>query len=132
MKMEAGLCSIIVMIQSYSDLEVYQESYQLVLNVEKAIKMLPKSEKYDLASQLRRASRSIPPNIAEGWAKRHYVAEFKKKLITCIGEANEMEVHLKTAKDLKLLPKDVCDDLIKKYQILGRKLNRLIKNWKNF
>ena len=120
------------MIQSYRDLEVYQESYQLMLDIGRAIKMLPKAERFDLASQMRRASRGIPPKIAEGYAKRQYVAEFRRQLISAIGESNEMEVHLETARDLGLLPKDLCNDLLKKYQVLGRKLNRLIKNWKKF
>ena len=132
MKLGAGLGSIELMIQSYRDLEVYQESYQLMLDVGKVIKMLPKAERFDLASQMRRASRGIPPKIAEGYAKRHYVAEFRRQLISAIGESNETEVHLETARDLGLLPKDLCNDLLKKYQVLGRKLNKLIKNWKKF
>lgn len=118
------------MIQSYRDLEVYQESYQLMLDVGKAIKMLPKTERFDLASQMRRASRGIPPKIAEGYAKRHYIAEFRKQLISAIGESNEMEVHLETARDFRLLPRGLCDDLLKRYQVLGMKLNKLVKNWK--
>lgn len=126
------MCSIILMIKSYRDLEVYQESYQLMLDTGKAIKMLPKTERFDLASQMRRASRGVPPKIAEGYAKRHYIAEFRKQLISAIGESNEMEVHLETARDLRLLPKDLCNDLLEKYQVLGRKLSRLIKSWKKF
>lgn len=126
------MCSIILMIKSYRDLEVYQESYQLMLDTGEAIKMLPKTERFDLASQMRRASRGIPPKIAEGYAKRYYIAEFRKQLISAIGESNEMEVHLETARDLRLLPKDLCNDLLEKYQVLGRKLSRLIKSWKKF
>jgi len=132
LKLGAGLCSITLMIKSYRDLEVYQESYQLMLGVDKTIKKLPKTERFDLASQMRRASRGIPPKIAEGYAKRHYVAEFKKQLISSLGEANEMEVHLETAKDLDLLPKDLCNDLIRRYQIVGKKLSNLIRSWKKF
>ena len=132
MKLGARLGSIELMIQSYRDLEVYQESYQLMLDIGKAIKILPKTERFDLVSQMRRASRGIPPKIAEGYAKRHYVAEFRRQLISAIGESNEMEVHLETARDLGLLPKDLCNNILKKYQVLGRKLNRLIKNWKKF
>lgn len=132
MKLEARLCSMGKMIKSYRDLEVYQESYQLMIDISKAIKMLPKTERFNLTDQMRRASRSIPPNIAEGYAKRHYVSEFRKHLITAIGESNELEVHLETAKDLGLLPGDLCGALLKRYQILGMKLNKLIKNWKKF
>jgi len=120
------------MIQSFRDLEVYKESYQLMLDINQMVIKLPKSEKFTLADQMIRASRGIPPKIAEGYAKRHYLAEFKKQLISALGESNELEVHLQTAEDLSLLPKDKCDNLLNRYQILGRKLNKLIQNWKKY
>ena len=120
------------MIQSFRDLEVYKESYQLMLDISKAIELLPKTEKFNTADQMKRASRSIPTQIAEGYAKRYYISEFKKSLITAIGEANEMEVHMETCRDLKLLPFDLSNNLIKRYQVLGMKLNKLIQNWKKF
>jgi len=120
------------MIKSFRDLDVYRISYGLMIVVSEAIKKLPKEEKYTLVDQMRRASRSIPSNIAEGYAKRQYIAEFKRHLVSAIGESNEMEVHLDTAKDLKLLPSDLCSKILKDYQDLGGKLNRLIKNWKKY
>lgn len=120
------------MIKSFRDLEVYQESYNLSIEVGKLIKKLPRSEKFDLVDQMRRASRSIPSNIAEGFAKRYYPREFKKHLTVAIGSSNEMEVHLDTARDLELLDKEVCNKFLKRYQILGMKLNKLIQNWKKF
>ena len=57
-------------IQSFKDLKVYQESYLLGVIINKAILRLPNSEKYDLVDQMRRASKSIPTNIAEGYAKK--------------------------------------------------------------
>ncbi|MEK7634256.1 MAG: four helix bundle protein [Patescibacteria group bacterium] len=81
------------MIQSFRDLEVYQESYQLMIEIHTALKMLPVFERNDLASQMRRASKSGPANIAEGWAKRRHEKEFKRHLDAAIGSANEMEVH---------------------------------------
>ena len=120
------------MIKSFRDLAVYQNSYQLMLDVAKVIKKLPKEEKFTLVDQMRRASRSIPSNIAEGYAKRHYIAEFKKHLITAVGESNEMEVHLDTAKDLKLLPEEECKNLLDRYHNVGGKLSNLIKNWKRY
>ena len=120
------------MIQSFRDLQVYQESYELAVNVNKAILKLPEFEKFDLVSQLRRASKSIPANIAEGYAKRVSSKEFMKHLTIAIGSANEMEVHISLARDLNFWPKEFADDLINKYQIVGKKLNKLIQNWKTF
>lgn len=60
------------MIRSFKDLEVYKEAYALAIIVNKASISLPLFERNDLASQLRRASKSCPSNIAEGWAKRRF------------------------------------------------------------
>lgn len=120
------------MIKTFRDLEVYQEAYQLMLLVHKVVKQFPVYERNDLASQMRRASKSCPSNIAEGWAKRRFEKEFKKQLESSIGSANEMEVHIETARDLGYLNKDFSDSLLKRYQQLGGKLTNLRKNWKTF
>ena len=119
-------------IKSFRDLEVYNESYELMLLVHKAVKNLPSYESRDLASQMRRASKSCPSNIAEGWAKRRFEKEFKKHLDSAIGSANEMEVHLEASRDLGYLSKDLCNILLKRYQNLGGKLTNLRNNWKTF
>jgi four helix bundle protein len=119
-------------IKSFRDLEVYKESYDLMLLVHKAVKNLPSFESRDLGSQMRRASKSCPSNIAEGWAKRRFEKEFKKHLDSSIGSANEMEVHLEASRDLGYLNKDLCNSLLKRYQHLGGKLTNLRNNWKTF
>ena len=86
--------------------------------------------KHDLIPQMRRASISIPANIAEGWAKRNHEKEFKRHLDSALGSANEMEVHIETAKDLKYWDKEFCEELVTRYQRLGEKLNNLRRNWK--
>lgn len=120
------------MIKTFRDLEVYQEAYQLMLTVHQAVKKLPVYERNDLASQMRRASKSCPANIAEGWAKRRFEKEFKRHLDSAIGSANEMEVHIETARDLGYWGKDFCETLLTKYKHLGGKLTNLQKNWKTF
>ncbi|MBI2327462.1 four helix bundle protein [Candidatus Curtissbacteria bacterium] len=120
------------MIKSFRDLEVYQEAYQLMLIVHKAVEKFPVYERNDLASQMRRASKSCPSNIAEGWAKRRFEKEFKKHLDSLLGSANEMEVHIDTARDLNYWEKDFCEALLKRYQMLGGKLTNLRRNWKSF
>jgi len=120
------------MIKTFRDLEVYKESYQLMLLVHKNICKLPVYERTDLSSQLRRASKSPPSNIAEGWAKRRFEKEFKKHLDISIGSANEMEVHIEVARDLGYWSKDFANDLLDRYQKLGGKLVNLRNNWKTF
>ena len=120
------------MIRSFRDLQVYNEAYQLMLIVHKVIKDLPAFERNELASQMRRASKSCPSNIAEGWAKRRFEKEFKKHLEIAIGSANEMEVHIDVAKDLSYLQKNICNHLLQRYRQLGGKLTNLQRNWKTF
>ncbi len=120
------------MIKTFRDLEVYTKSYNLMLNVHKAVKTLPVYERNDLVSRIRRASKSCPANIAEGWAKRRFEKEFKRHLDSAIGSTNEMEVHIETARDLDYWSKDFCKDLLLRYKNLGGKLTNLRNNWKTF
>ena len=69
-----------VFAESFRDLEVYQESLTLSLEVHEFAKTLPTEERFALADQMRRASRSVPANISEAWRKRRYKAAFVAKL----------------------------------------------------
>lgn len=82
------------MIQSFKDLDIYTESYDLAITVNREVNKLPIFEKNDLGSQLRRCSKSPAANIAEGWAKRRFPKEFKNYLDKAVGSCNEMEVHI--------------------------------------
>lgn len=120
------------MIKSFRDLEVYRESYDLALIVNRNVNKLPLFERHDLGMQLRKASKSVPANIAEGWAKRRFDKQFKVHLDSAIGSSNEMEVHVSLAKDLGFWKTDFCEDLINRYLLLGGKLTNLRNNWKTF
>jgi len=119
------------MIKSFRDLEVYKESMELSLEIEKLIRIYPRHEIYLLVDQKRRASRSIPALIAEGYAKRESIKTFKKFLKDAIGEANEMQTHIEQADKFGYIKKkDYGKDLIERYDILGKKLTKLKDNWK--
>ena len=120
------------MIQSFKDLKVYQESYELAVLINRSILRLPNSEKYDLVDQMRRASKSIPANIAEGYAKRLFEKDFKRYLLSATGSCNEMFVHISFAKDLGFWKPEFCEDLLKRYDIVGKQLTKLLQNWKTY
>ncbi|HEY8190682.1 MAG TPA: four helix bundle protein, partial [Micavibrio sp.] len=84
-----------MMVQSYRDLVVYQRAYAIALIVHKETLNFPKIEQFALADQIRRASKSICANIAEGFAK-HYSSnqEFRRFLSMAIGSSDEMTVWL--------------------------------------
>lgn len=66
------------MITNFFDLDVYKESFQLSLEIEELLKTFPDLEKFLLTDQMRRASRSIPAQIAEGYARREALKDFQK------------------------------------------------------
>jgi len=58
-------------IKSFTDLEVYQNSYTASIEViTRVVPKLPKEEQYDLANQLRRSAKAVPRLIAEGYSKK--------------------------------------------------------------
>jgi len=88
--------------QDYKELKVWAKAHQLTLRVYQVSKKYPKDELYSLTNQLRRASSSIPANIAEGCGKnsRNDLANF---LNIALGSANETEYFLLLSKDLEYL-----------------------------
>lgn len=121
------------MITSFLDLEVYKESFQLSLEIEEMLKIYPASEKFLLSDQMRRASRSIPAQLAEGYARRESIKDFQRYIRDCIGESNEMINHLLLSKHKGYIKKSgYVDELIERYNKLGKKLMNLKNNWQNF
>jgi len=115
-------------IQSYHDLEVYQESYKLVLKVYEITRQMPEFERRELGYQMRRAAVSIPANIAEGYGRKESDAEFKHFLRNALGSNNEVRVLLDLAHDLNYISKE-HEELRKRYEVLGKKLYTLIQRW---
>ena len=117
------------MIQSYRDLTVYQRSYQIALTIYELAKTIPEEERYGIISQLKRASLSVPLNIAEGYSKNDSELEFKRYLRMAMGSCNEMNVLLDFCKDLGYIAKEKHEEYGKEYDELGRMLNSLISKW---
>lgn len=122
-------------IRSYQDLEVYQISYQAMLEVFKhVLPCLPTEEKYDLADQLRRSAKAIPRLIAEGHSKRHQKKGFQKYLDDAMTESNETTVSLTQAKDLypSLVDVQICERLMDVYDKISRQCYNLALAWNKF
>ncbi len=87
--------------RAFEDLAVFQRAYRLSLEIHRASLNFPSVEQYGLAEQVRRASKSIPANIAEGFGKqRGAAAEFKRFLRIAMGSADEMRVWVRYCRDL--------------------------------
>jgi four helix bundle protein len=89
-------------IRTYHDLDVFRGSYSAALDVSGMVKRFPGFEQYELASQLRRAARSIPANIVEGWGKRASTPEFKRYLQIAIGSCDETRMWLDMSQGRRL------------------------------
>ncbi len=114
------------LVRDFRDLEVYKRAYGISLTVHKASLEFPKSEQYALADQIRRASKSICANIAEGFAKQQSSkAEFKRFLIMSIGSAHEMSVWTDYARDLGYLTEETARQWFDEYQSVTRMLQAL-------
>jgi len=87
-----------VNIRSFRELEVWKKAMDLAMEIFEVTKIFPPEEKYALADQIRRSSRSVPANIAEAWRKRRYPAAFISKLNDAEGESAETQTHLEIAK----------------------------------
>ena len=111
----------------YSKLKVYERSYKAGLAIYELTKNYPEEEKYGITSQMRRASTSIPLNIAEGYAKKSSQEEFKRFLLMSIGSANEMQVLLDYSKDLGYISQEKYEKAKNEYNEIGRMLSNLIK-----
>lgn len=119
-------------VKTYKDLNVYQLSYQLAIEIFELTKKFPKEEAYSLTNQIRRSSRSIPVNIGEGWAKRKYENIFLRHLVDANGSCEETKIWLDFAKDCHYIDSEKHKMLTKKYNQVGAMLNALMKNWKTF
>jgi len=85
--------------KKYNDLKVWEKSHNLVLEIHRITKDFPKEEVYGLTSQIRRASVSIPANIAEGFARSGIRDKIRFYNIAA-GSLNELSYFLLLAKDL--------------------------------
>jgi len=113
------------MIRDFKNLEIWRLAHSLTLDIYKVTKDFPKEEKYGIISQMRRASSSIPANIAEGCWK--YTSEdFIHYLHNARGSLSEIMYFLILAKDLNYLDVNTFQELTDSYIILGRQLNAFI------
>jgi len=115
-----------VFAESFRDLEVYQEALALSIEVHHFCMSLPYEERFALADQMRRASRSVPANISEAWRKRRYKAAFVAKLSDSETEAAEMQCWLDFALKAEFMKIDVYQDFDRRYEIVISKIVTMI------
>ena len=118
-------------VRSFEDLEVYQRAYRLALELHKTSLGFPKIEQFGLADQIRRASKSVCANIAEGFARqRSSSPDFHRFIVLALGSSDEMRVWLSFCADLDYLQTQEAERLRQEYSIVARMLHGLKNKWK--
>jgi len=115
--------------QSYRDLEIWKIAHELAVVVHRmTLEKLPKFEMYEGGSQIRRSSKSVSNNIVEGFGRRRYKNEFIKFLTYALASCDETRDHLDFLFETgSMVDKLFFDDLCKRYDILGRKINKFLQ-----
>ncbi len=119
-------------IRHFRDLEVYQRAFQLAMKIFELTKGFPVDEKYSLVDQIRRSSRSVCSNLAEGWRKRKYTAVFQNKLTDAMQEASETQSWLEFGRACNYVDNVQFTDLDKECENIISMLNAMEKNAEKF
>jgi four helix bundle protein len=99
---DALLKGIVMKIRTFRDLIAWQKGMDLTREIYRATVKMPREEMFGLTSQMRRASSSIPMNIAEGFGK-HTRPEFVHGLRTAMGSLCELMTAYELATSMELI-----------------------------
>ena len=113
-------------VASFEDLEVFRRAYRVSLEVHRRSLTWPQIEQRALCDQMRRASKSIVANIAEGYGRqKQSKAEFKRFVWMAIGSSDEMRVWARYALDLGYVDEQTWRNWRDEYQIISKQLQVL-------
>ena len=122
--------------KSYKDLDIYNLSLNLFYKTHQISLKLPKHELYELGSQIRRSSDSVPTNIVEGYGRKRYKADFIKFLTYSHASNLETLCHFEKIQILYPDFENEIKPLQNEYDVLGAKIFNFIKyvenNWNKF
>lgn len=133
MRMDEGDEKVIAiesrLVKNAKDLVVYKKSYSLSLDIHRLTLEFPKIEQYALADQLRRSSKSVCANIAEGFGKQSYSsAEFGRFLAIAEGSVIETQTWLQYASDLGYINSTIYERWDMEYYSIKAMLYKLRRN----
>ena len=117
-------------IRSFTDLNAWKQSHDLVLETYRITNNFPKTEIFVLTSQIRRCAISITSNIAEGFSRRTYKDKNQFYFISQ-GSLTELQNQILLARDLGYIENDVFKNLADKSVIVHKLINGLIKSSKD-
>ena len=107
-------------IRHFRDLDVYQRAFTVAMEIYELTEGFPSDEKYSMVDQIRRSSRSVSANLAEGWRKRRYSAVFRNKITDAMQEASETQCWLEFAYSCQYMGSEEFRRIDSEYeQIIG-------------
>ena len=109
----------------FRDLWIWQESHQLMLEIHKFVKDLPREERFRKRDQVERSSSSVPDNIAEGYSA-YYYKEKTKGMYTARREAGETQNHVEALVGKGYLMRVKADNCINRYERVIAGINSYI------
>jgi four helix bundle protein len=112
-------------IRKFEDLNVWQMGKKLTVNIYEITSHFPKEEVYGITSQVKRASLSVPANIAEGFGRFHFMDKAKFYL-NARGSLYELKSHLLIAKELGFMNDTAEGGVLEYIDDYALKLNNLI------
>ena len=115
--------------ESFRELIVYQKAYKLSLEIHELSLSFPRHEQVELGGQMRRATKSVAMNIAEGFGKQSSLCEFKRFLAIARGSCDEVRVQIDYCRDLKYITVEQHIYFEQGYVEIGKMLTNMIKKW---
>lgn len=112
--------------RNFRELQIWNRSHELTLEIYRITREFPKAETYGLVSQMRRSASSIPTNIAEGCG-RNTEKDFARFLDNASGSASELEYQLILAHDLAYIPQDTYEKTTTELTEIKRMLNAFLQ-----
>jgi four helix bundle protein len=119
-------------IKHFRDLDVYRRAFNVAMDIFKITKGFPADEKYSLTDQIRRSSRSVCANLAEGWRKRKYIAVFRNKIADSMQEASETQCWLEFCLACQYIDQKTFHTHDDEYEQLINMLNSMDRNAEKF
>jgi four helix bundle protein len=113
---------------TFKELTVYKKAFAVALDIQNVTKRFPKEEQYALTDQIRRSSRSVCVNMAEGFRKVRYKAYFISKITDADMENTETQVWLDFGFAFGLLDEREHLELYRRTEEVGRMLQHIIDN----
>ena len=114
---------------SYKNLEIWQLSRVLVIEIHKMTLTLPKFEMFEEGSQIRRSSKSVKSTIVEGYGRRNYKSDYIRYITFSLASNDETIDHLENLFETgSLIDEKLYNELRSKLEKLGKKINRFLQS----